>query len=382
MLFRGFEKRGCMKQTPFLILCLMVFLPTSCAAQSWTSFWRSYIARFMDSQIRVIDHDTGDRTTSEGQAYGMFFALVANDHTHFDGLLRWTEANLAGGDLTNHLPAWEWGRNKENQWAVLDANSASDADIWMAYTLLEAGRAWKEPRLTQIGAAMAHQIAAKEVAQVPDLGAMVLPGSAGFQHGDSYRLNASYVPLQLILGLSHFLPHGPWAKVAAATPALIRASAPRGFVSDWIDFDTYPGAPPSDSVGSYDAIRVYLWTGMLDKATPHRGEILKSLWGMANYLSTNTVPPAKVSADGKIEDPKGPPGFSAALLPYAAVLHETRTESQQMSRLQSAFDSQTGLYGNPPKYYDQNLALFGLGFLDRQFWFNSKGALQLKWEGE
>src|SRR5579863_2871449 len=77
-------------------------------AQDWQNLWKSYTAAFMDDQIRVIDHDQGDRTTSEGQAYGMFFALVANDRSRFDGLLRWTEKNLAEDDLSSHLPAWLW----------------------------------------------------------------------------------------------------------------------------------------------------------------------------------------------------------------------------------------------------------------------------------
>src|SRR5258707_15609965 len=130
-------------------LLVMTLVSLNCAAQDWLSLWKSYSAAFMDNQIRVIDHDAGDRTTSEGQAYAMFFALVANDRPRFDGLLRWTEINLASGDLTQHLPAWLWGRDaKTNQWGVLDANSASDADIWMAYSLVEAGRLWDDSQLS------------------------------------------------------------------------------------------------------------------------------------------------------------------------------------------------------------------------------------------
>jgi endoglucanase len=62
----------------------------------------------------------------------MFFALVANDSGRFEGLLRWTELNLASGDLTAHLPAWLWGKDSQNRCHVLDENSASDADVWMA----------------------------------------------------------------------------------------------------------------------------------------------------------------------------------------------------------------------------------------------------------
>src|ERR1700739_1923032 len=145
--------------------------------------WKTYVSGFIDNQMRVIDHDEGGRTTSEGQAYGMFFSLVANDRSHFDGLLRWTEQNLAGGDLSENLPAWLWGHGSNNQWGVLDKNSASDADIWMAYTLLEAGKAWNEPRYTKIGTGLARQIAEREIANVPGLGTIVMPGPTGFQHG-------------------------------------------------------------------------------------------------------------------------------------------------------------------------------------------------------
>src|ERR1700756_450055 len=178
---------GIMKLNALLNLFATMLIIASCSAQDWTPLWKSYAAAFMDNQVRVIDHDAGDRTTSEGQAYGMFFALVANDRARFDGLLHWTEVNLAAGDLSAHLPTWLWGHGANNQWGVLDRNSAADADLWMAYTLLEAGKAWNEPRYTKLGTALAHRIAAEEVVQVPGLGATIAPGRTGFQHDSSYR---------------------------------------------------------------------------------------------------------------------------------------------------------------------------------------------------
>src|SRR5215470_19858859 len=112
-----------------LTLTALIFIAPNCPAQDWQSLWKSYAAKFMDNQIRVIDHDAGDRTTSEGQAYAMFFALVANDRPRFDGLLHWTELNLADGDLSSHLPAWLWGQRQDKSWGVRDANSAADADL-------------------------------------------------------------------------------------------------------------------------------------------------------------------------------------------------------------------------------------------------------------
>jgi len=363
-----------------LSLSLLFFLtaPAIYAAQEWP-LWKSYTARFMDNQIRVIDHDAGERTTSEAQAYAMFFALVANDQARFDGLLRWTEQNLASGDLSAHLPAWLWGRTADNRWGVVDSNPAADADVWMAYTLLEAGRAWNDKRYTQLGTALAQHVAKEEVAVVPGLGAMLLPAPKGFHKADSYRLNASYVPLQVLIGLSHLLPKGPWEQIAASTPTLITKSAPHGFAMDWIEFSKTGAFEPS-ALGSYEAIRVYLWAGMLDPKTPHRDEVLKALSGMNEYLRLKGLPPAKVKRDGTIEDPKGPVGFSGALLPSLSAASEGGLRNQQMSRVQSELDPATGLYGKPAKYYDQNLLLFALGSEEHRFWFDSQGELKTSWK--
>ena len=45
----------------------------------WTAY-RTFTARFVQADGRVIDYSTPtQQTTSEGQSYAMFFALVAND---------------------------------------------------------------------------------------------------------------------------------------------------------------------------------------------------------------------------------------------------------------------------------------------------------------
>jgi endoglucanase len=40
----------------------------------------------------------------------------------------------------------------------------------------------------------------------------------------------------------------------------------------------------------------------------------------------------------------------------------------------------TGLLGNPPRYYDQNLALFALGWQEHRFWFAPDGTLRVQWK--
>ena len=88
---------------PALVLWMMSGLSGCHAQQPWP-LWESYTQHFIDEQGRVIDRSAGDRTTSEGQAYAMLFALIDNDKARFGKLLDWTQANLAGGDLTVRLP--------------------------------------------------------------------------------------------------------------------------------------------------------------------------------------------------------------------------------------------------------------------------------------
>ena len=202
--------------------------------QSWP-LWESYARSAFDGSGRIVDHSAGDWTTSEGQAYGMFFALVANDRTRFVKLLSWTEDNLAGGDLTARLPAWSWGKAADGSWKTLDQNPASDADLWMAYTLLEAGRLWREPRYERLGSAMASQIAQQEVVLVPGLGATLLPGPQGF-HPDAgtWILNPSYLQPSVLSYLAATFPQGPWGAVLASLAPILTQGSGGGFAMDWV----------------------------------------------------------------------------------------------------------------------------------------------------
>ncbi len=101
--------------------------------------WESYADHFIDGDGRVIDFDSEDRTTSEGQSYVMFFALVANDRERFARVLGWTERNLTSLGLKKQLPAWMWGKGPDGAWGMRDGNSASDSDLWIAYTLIQGG---------------------------------------------------------------------------------------------------------------------------------------------------------------------------------------------------------------------------------------------------
>jgi endoglucanase len=378
---------------PLLVVVSLLMLATAggCKQGPWT-LWNAYSARFIDTQGRVIDPQGGGRTTSEGQAYALFFALADNDRASFDRLLTWTQANLASGDLQTHLPAWLWGRNPDGQWKTIDPNPAADADVWMAYTLIEAGRLWKHPIYTSIGRQMMAQIARREVANLPGFGLMLMPGPTGFQHGRSWTLNPSYMPLFLFERLAAVDRAGPWGSIANGIPRLLQQSARHGFAMDWVDYipgdGFYPAQPHPDKnapapVGGYDAIRVYLWAGMLDGSGKTREEILNAVPAMSAYLGYHGAPPEKVSDQGIPLGQDGPVGFSAAVLPYLrAFPHLEKASAQQVIRMSAQRDAASGLYGKDLTYYDQNLSLFATGYLDGRFRFGPSGELKVEWTHE
>jgi endo-1,4-beta-D-glucanase Y len=368
-----------------------------CRAQEPWPLWEAYTKRFIDGQGRVIDRSAPgsqqDRTTSEGQAYAMFFALVDNDKPHFEQLLNWTEANLAGGDLTTRLPAWDWGHTSAGEWKVLDDNSASDADLWMAYTLLEAGRLWHDPRYSKLGALMAARIAREEVVLVPSVGTTLAPGPHGFHPSDAgYVLNPSYLPLPVLAYMAKTMPQGPWGAILDSLPVLLNGEMAHGYAMDWVSADANgvrPAAPPAEPTagvrepqpaGSYDAIRVYLWLGLADPNTPGEKDLLTQVSGMAGYLRTAANPPLEVDPQGKIVHADGPAGFSAAVIPYLDAEGMKAQAHAQADRLIATRDPASGLYGRAAEYYEQNLALFSTGWSDGKFRFERDGKLHLKWK--
>lgn len=388
--FRTIRQRG-----RFILvasLLLLVCASGGCKERSWP-LWKDYAARFVDPQGRVFDPSGDQRTTSEAQAYALFFSLAAGDRGRFDRILSWTQANMAQGDLSTHLPGWLWGKDKDGNWHALDVNSASDADVWMAYTLVEAGRLWKFPPYERVGRAMMALIAKTELAELPGFGPMLMPGPTGFQHGNNWILNPSYLPVFIFERFAAVDPAGPWVQIAVRIPTLIEQSARHGWAMDWVDYvpgdGFYPAAeqnPDGDKAanapgGSYDAIRVYLWAGLMNAKDPLRARILSAVPSMGAYLANHDAPPEKVSDQGIPLGQDGPVGFSAAVLPYVrAYPGSSRSNAQQVIRIAAQRNSSSGLYGKDLAYYDQNLALFATGFLDGHFRFGPGGELNVEWK--
>jgi endoglucanase len=168
--------------------------------------------------------EQGGGTISEAQVYALLRALWAGDEETFGRVLTWTRTNLSReATHGDHLLAWQWGKQPDGSWGVLDWNTASDADLDYALALLLASRqGWRAPPgfpdyLTE-ARQVARDILDKEVVELPGVGLSLAPGNWRAE-APPYLINPSYF-----------------------FPAAYRAFVQAGFDSRWgrLHADAYP----------------------------------------------------------------------------------------------------------------------------------------------
>jgi endoglucanase len=103
---------------------------------------------------------------------------------------------------------------------------------------------------------------------------------------------------------------------------------------------------------------------------------------MQTYLRNNPMAPVQVSQAGAVTGGKSGPGFAAAVIPFLDAVNESKARESQVQLLKSQFDEGTGLYGKPARYYDQNLALFAMGWAEHRFRFDREGNLSVVWSSQ
>lgn len=374
----GLSRVDAWDKMPRLFFSILLWLSAAAvqandACQGVTSWpdWEVFKKMMISDQGRVIDaSDPRQITTSEGQSYAMFFALVNNDPILFRRLIRWTENNLAEGDLTLHLPAWLWGRTPEGAWQVLDANTAADSNLWIAYSLLEAGRLWNERSYTVLGYLILQHMARDELVNVPGFGYLLMPGKQGFRDESTWRFNPSYVPPQLLARIAEEQPATAWVELLENTPRFLMETSPLGLAPDWVSrSDDWTYTRDDEQVGSYDAIRVYLWVGMLHNDTPGSAPLKEHFRRGLLSLKQYTLPVETVDVLHGTAEGAGPVGFAAALLP---LLSDTPLAQKQRERLQQTSLAELG-------YYNQALILFGKGWDEKRYFFDQQGYLAPAW---
>jgi endoglucanase len=223
--------------------------------------WASFRSRFIATDGRVMDNGNGGVSHSEGQGWGMLFAVAANDRPTFESIRAWTTRTLRRPDDTLH--AWRYMPNATPP--VEDWNNATDGDLFIATALARAGYRWSAPEYLQAAAGIARDILKL---LVRDVGShlVLLPGVNGFENEHAVVLNPSYYALPMLAELARLAPSARWQQlIRDGTQLIARAQFGQWQLPpDWL-LVTRPSLQLSVAPGwaprfSFDAIRIPLWS--------------------------------------------------------------------------------------------------------------------------
>ena len=247
----------------------------------------SFLARYALSTGRVDRIDQGGDTVSAGQAYGMLLSVALGERQRFAVIWRWTWTHLRRGDglLASR---WRGGR-------VIDANSASDADLDTARSLILAGERFHVGAYRVDGVAMARAILAHETERV-GRSLVLLAGSwarrpaivdPGYWAPRTFELLAAAThdhrfalleqsAIRLAGELIATAPHLPpdWASVSAAGVPQPIAGPPGG------------GREPTPRY-SLDAARLPI--RFAEACDPRSSEIAAAMWPFFSAQPPNTI---------------------------------------------------------------------------------------------
>jgi cellulose synthase (UDP-forming) len=161
---------------------------------------------------RVVEHDEGGVTTSEGQAYAMLRAVWADDRPAFEEIWRWTREHLqTRGD---QLLSWRW---KDR---VLDRSAATDADQDAALALVLASRRFGERRYLAEARALLADVWRREVISA---GSRRLATAGDWAPGERWpTLHVAYLAPAAYEVFAEADPAHPWRDLVRSSYEVLR----------------------------------------------------------------------------------------------------------------------------------------------------------------
>ncbi|MBV1832800.1 glycosyl hydrolase family 8 [Novacetimonas pomaceti] len=288
------------------MLSSMAFADTPDAV---TQQWNIFRSKYFRPDGRIIDTGNGGESHSEGQGYGMLFAVSAGDLPAFEALWTWARTHLQHS--TDKLFSWRYLSN--HQPPVPDRNNATDGDLLIALALGRAGHRFNRPDFIQDATDIYADILRLMTMKVgPYL--VLLPGANGFVKKDTVTLNLSYYVMPSLLQAFDLSGDTKWRAVIEDGLRLISAGrfGQWRLPPDWLAVNRQSGAlsiasgwPPRFS---YDAIRVPLYLYWAHMLAPQLQADFALFW---NHFGANALPGWIDLTTGARSPYNAPPGYLA-----------------------------------------------------------------------
>lgn len=314
--------------------------------------------RFLEGYVtgdgRVIRHDQGADIVSEGQAYAMLIAEIAQRPALARTIWSWTHEHLGRSDGL-------FASHASGSGQIEDPHSATDADILIAYALL---------RYTGPGQAALHADGRRTAAAVLAHESVALSDGAPLPVAGPWAtatkpptVDPSYLMPGVFAALAGLTGDKRWGRAADASTALIGALTDDGrrLPPDWAQLsDGRLVAIPNPGGGAgvqygFDAARLPIWFAATD--SPRARRLAASWWH--NVLGAqNRAGPQALTLAGETINPAPSPVFLIAGAAAATAAGETAAARELRTRA-------TALAREDPTYYGAAWVALGPALVDR-----------------
>lgn len=320
-----------------------------------------YKESFMSQDGRIIDYDKNDITTSEGQSYIMLRSLIMEDKETFDLTYMWAKNNLQRADK---LFAWLWGEDSSGKYGILDYNSASDADVDIAFALLLAREKFNDIEYLQEAIPIINSIWNKETKRINNY--LVLMPGAKQTLDKKIEINPSYFSPYEFRFFQKYDDLHDWSSLVDSSYYYLDAVISKTkthLPPNWFLIENgqivLENSEKSDF--SYDAIRVfpriyldYIGTGE-QRALPI---LEKSKFFISKWKTNNETFYTNYKTNGELRDKVEFTGSIAVLLPAIKIYNKKIAQEMYKNKLESDFQNET-YWESKNNYYGKNLSWFG-----------------------
>lgn len=319
-----------------------------------------YKENFMSKDGRIIDYERDSMTTSEGQSYMLLRSLIVGDKETFDLVYKWSKDNLQRPD---YLFAWSWGKTGQ-EYTIMDKNSASDADVDIAFALILAYEKWNQKAYLDESLFIIRSIWDKETKRIDNC--LVLMPGVEQTLSEKIEINPSYFsPYAFKLFHKYDELHDWSLLVDSSYDYLVKSSeaTASGLFPDWflIENNQIVLEDSTRSDFSYDAIRIFprvLWdyinTG--DKRSLlilEKSKFFVNQWNNTKTLYTN------YKANGQLRNKHEFVGAIALLVPAIDIFDKNVAKEIYYEKLLPIVQSED-YWTSKSGYYGKNLTWFAL----------------------
>jgi endoglucanase len=314
---------------------------------------RTFLSRYMAADGRVVRHDQGGDTVSEGQAYAMLLAVALGDQDRFALAWSWDRQHL---QVSDGRFAWHWANG-----AVVDWGSAADADLDTAWALLLAASRFHDPTYQSEAVHVAAGILANETAIV---GTKLVLVAGPWARAPRAVVNPSYDSPEALAALTAATSDPRWSQLEANSRSLLQRlglgrsmKLPPNWVFPDAGGTVRAAATPSGSgqpVYGLDAQRVPVWLAASCSSDDKR--LAATTWPVLRHTQGNGAAISYSLAGRRLAQAVNPLGLVAAAA--AADASGAPSAASQLLNRASAQAAST------PTYYGDAWVALGRVLLD------------------